>query len=230
MQLEELQRQWQQLDQKLERSLALETELVRQLVVQPARRRVNRLAIGPAIDVALLCAGLVIVGLFLAGHWPDWRLVFPALVLMGCMAALLINNIRQLQIVAELDWSGPVGAIQTALNQVQVEKIRQFKWIILLSPMVWFCGFVVGVHWLLEWLSGGRANIIDKLHPGWVAGNYVFGILFVPAGYFAARALGAWGRRRGWWQSVLDGISDKSLKAATADVERWARMAGGNGE
>ena len=58
MQLEELQQQWQRLDQKLDLSIALQTELVRQAVMQPARRRMNRLSVWPVIDTVFDFADL----------------------------------------------------------------------------------------------------------------------------------------------------------------------------
>ena len=224
MQLEELQQQWQRLDQKLDRSLALETELVRRLVMQPARRRVNRLAVWPAIDLVFCAGGLMLVAAFLGDHWRDSRLAVPAGVVMIGFIALLADSIRQLRRVAELDWCGPVAEIQGSLERLRVAKIRQFGWIILLSPLMGFCGLMVGLQWLFGSLSDGRVDILDKLDPWWVGANYAFGVLFVPSGYFIARILAEKCHRHRWWQALLDGISGKSLKAAALDVERWASL------
>lgn len=224
MQLEELQQQWQRLDQKLERSLTLETELVRQVVMQPARRRVNRLAIWPAIDVAFCVCGLLVGAAFLSSHWRDIQVMVPAGVVMVGLAALLVDSIRQLERVAELDWCGPVAAIQGSLEKLRIAKIRQFKWIILLSPLMGFCGLMAGLHWLFEWLSGDRVNILDRLDSLWIVSNYALGVLFVPLGHALAGALAKRCQTRRWWQSVLDDISGKSLKKAAMDVERWASL------
>jgi len=224
MQLEELQQQWQRLDQKLDQSLALNTELVRRVIIQPARRRVNRLAIWPALDV-VLCVGVLLLGAaFLRDHYRDSHLLVPASVVMMSAIALLVDSIRQLQRVVELDWCGPVAEIQSSLDRLRVAKIRQFKWIMLLSPLVWFCGLMVGPYWLIDWASGGRVNILDKFDPWWIVGNYAFGVLFVPLGYLVARVLAERCHRHRWWQGVLDGISGNSLKAAALDVERWASL------
>jgi len=53
-------------------------------------------------------------------------------------SALLAASIRQLERVAKLDWCGPVAEIQSSLERLRVVKIRQFKWIMLLSPLVGF--------------------------------------------------------------------------------------------
>ncbi len=224
MQLEELQQQWRRLDQKLDQSLALETELLRQVVMQPARRRVNRLAIWPAIDLVFCVGCLLLSAAFLSGHWRDWHLVVPASAVMISVIALMADNIRQLERVARLDWCGPVAEIQSSLERLRVAKIRQFKWIILLSPLVGFCGLMVGLHWLFGWLSNDRVNILDKLDPWWIVANYAFGVLFVPSGYLVARFLAERCHSHRWWQRVLDDISGNSLKAAALDVGRWASL------
>jgi hypothetical protein len=225
MQLEELQQQWQRLDQKLDQSLALQTELVRRVVMQPARRRVNRLAIWPAMIDLVFCVGLLLLGAaFLSDHWRDWHLVAPASVVMIGAMALLVSSIRLLARGAELDWCGPVAEIQSSLERLRVAKIRQFKWIMLLAPLVGFCGLMVGLHWGLEWLSDDRVNDLDKLDSWWIVANYAFGVLFVPLGYLVARVLAKRCHGHRWWQAVLDGIAGNSLKAATLDFDRWASL------
>ena len=118
----------------------------------------------------------------------------------------------------------PVAEIQSSLARLRVAKIRQFKWIILLSPLVGFCGLMVGLYWFFGRLSDDRVNILDQLDPWWIVANYAFGVLFVPMGYFSARVLAERCHRHRWWQAVLDGISGNSLKAAALDVERWASL------
>ena len=224
MQLEELQQEWQRLDQKLDRSLALQAEVVRQVVMQPARRRVNRFGIWPAIDLVFCAVGLLLAGSSLSKHWRDWQVAAPAIVVMISAIALAASSILQLKRVAELDWCGPVAELQTALERLRAAKIRQFKWIILFSPLVGFCALMVGLHGLFEWLSDDRVHILDKLDPRWIVANYVFGLLFVPLGYIVARRLSELCRRQRWWQTALDDISGKSLKSAARDVDRWASL------
>lgn len=224
MEPEELQEQWRRLERKLDQSLALETELVRQVMMQPTRRRVNRLAIWPMLDV-LFCVGVLsLSGMSLAANSDDWRLVAPAILVMTSAIALLVDSLRQRERVSRLDWSGPVAEIQSTLEGLRVAKIRQFKWVILFSPLIGFSGFVVGLQGLVGWFTHHRVNIFDKWNSWWVVSNYVFGLLFVALGYQIAGILARRCHQRSWWQAVLDGISGTSLKAATRDVERWASL------
>jgi Tfp pilus assembly protein PilN len=224
MPIEDLQRQWRRLEQKLDQSLALETELVRRAIVQPARRRIHRLAFWPAIDVAFGVGVLLFVGDFLSRHGHDARLAGLALVVALSSLALVIDSVRQLVRIAGVDWSGPVAAIQCSLAKLRAARIRQFQWVILLAPLVGFCVFVVGLQSVISWVSDGRSSVIDKLDARWVIANLIFGLLFVPCGYWLGQVLASWGRRRGWWQAVLDDVSGRSLAAVTRDLEDWTQL------
>jgi hypothetical protein len=223
MELEELQGAWQRLDEKLGRTLELESELLRLAVTRPARRRIHRMAIWPAIDIGACVGVLILTGFFIAAHWNSLALVAPAGVLMIASVMLLIDNVLQLQRVSEIDWDGPVVDIQSSLSKLRIAKIRQFKWLILLCPLVGFCGLVVGLQWLLDWLPE-QHFILDKLNPWWVAANYAFGVLFIPFGHLVIRLLARQFGTRGWWQSVLDGISGTSMTKARAELERWSSL------
>jgi len=173
---------------------------------------------------AFWIAGLLIAGLAVSQQWQDWRLMLPASVVAVSFLTLLIDSVRQLEQVSAVDWTGPVAVIQETLERLPVATIRQFKWITLLSPLVGFCGLLVAEKGVLNWVSGGRADLLSKFDRWWIVSNILFGVLFVPAGYFIARKLGQKCHRHRWWQSVLDGISGTSLKAAMQEVDRWASL------
>lgn len=223
MHLEELHRQWQRLDEKLERTVKTNGELLRLAVVQPARRRVNRLAFWPALDTAFCVAVLLFAGSFLEKHWGTWSLVSPAGVVMIAAILLSIDSIRQLHRVSEIDWCGAVVDIQSSLSRLRMAEIRQFKWVILLSPLVGCCGLIVGLQWLLDRLPEPHF-ILDMLNPWWVTANYAFGVLFIPFGHAVVRFLAKRFQSRDWWQRALADISGSSMKKTREELERWASL------
>lgn len=224
MQLNELEYLWKRLDEKVDKAIALESELLRRVVLEPAHRRINRMAIWPAVDVVIGLTGMIFCASSVGGYWLDSRVLIPAGLLFSCFFALLINSIFQLAKISELDWSGPVAGIQYALTQLRAAKVREFKWIMLLSPLWGFCGLIVFAQWLSVRVSGDPLKIISKFEPRWIAGNLLFGVIFALVGgvfiYFLSQA---WGHRP-WWQSMLDDISGKTLSTARKDVELWANL------
>ena len=223
MQLEELQRQWLQLDEKLERVMMLDGELLRLAVTRPARGRLSRLGLFLALDIAFCLIVTLFAGSILGSHWKTWTLVGPAGVVMTAAILLLVHNIRQLARISEIDWSDTVVVIQSSLVQLRLARIYQFKWIILLSPLVGFCGLVIGWQWLLDRLPEPQV-IFDKLDPSWAVCNLVFGVLFIPFGHGVANFLAQRFRGQGWWQRALADISGSNLKRASEELDRWAAL------
>jgi hypothetical protein len=218
MELDQLQERWRQLDQKLDRTLATNSAVLRQIGLQATRRRINRLAVWPVIDLAFGVGVLVVCGPFLGEHWPEPTLVLPALGLMVASVLFVIDNIRQLASASRVAWDGPIAEIQLAVSRLRLARIRQFKWIILLSPLLWLCVMtVVG-----ELIVG--VNLIQTFDRVWVVANIAFGLLFVPAGVLIARALRQRWQHYPFWQNLLDNISGRSLCTAQQELKRWADL------
>jgi len=221
MQLEELERQWQVLSERLEQRLNLDREVLRLMVLRSARQRVNRGAVWPALDIAFCLAVLLVTGSTVGNHWGSWSFVVPAGIVMAATILLLVDSIRQLNGLSEIDWGGAVADIQASLSRLQLARIRQFKWVILLSPLVWICALIVGLQWLLD-RQPEPPLILDKLNPWWVAVNYAFGLLFIPFGHAVIGFLAGRFQSRGWWQRALADVSGSGMKQAREELERWA--------
>jgi len=219
MELDQLQERWRQLDQKLDRALATNSAVMRQIGLQETRRRINRLAVRPVIDLAFGVGVLLVAGSFLGDHWPELTLVLPALGLMVASVLLVIDNIRQLASASKVAWDGPIAEIQLAVSRLRHARIRQFKWIILLSPLLWLCLMTVGGQLIFD------VNVIKTFDPVWVVANIAFGVLFVPAGVVIARALGRRWQHHPFWRNLLDDISGRSLATAQQELKTWAELA-----
>lgn len=224
IQLEELEQRWRELDRKLDATLAIGAETARRLVLHPARRRVNRLAVWPALDA--IFAGVVVAGcvVFLTIHGSNWRAAMPAVITLSGALTLFIESLRQIAIVMELDWSSPVAHIQASLDRLRARQIRQFKWIMLSSPLVGFCGLVVAGHALLWWASSGQFSVVDRLNPTWAYANYAFGAAFLGIGGLLARWMSTRFAEHFWWRRFLDSLSGAGLARAIADVDHWADL------
>ena len=218
MELEQLEQRWQLLNQKLDQTMALQLSLVRQARLQAARRHLNRLAFWPMIDAMFAAVIVLASGSCLGNYWSSATLAIPAgtLVLAGIL--FLISNIHQLADVFGITWDGPIGDIQIAMSRVRQARIRQFKWIILLAPLLWLCMMAVGG----ELLIGERMlKVIALFDRTWVIGNIVFGILFIPVGIVVARICSRRWQGSSFWKHLVDDVSGRSLVAAQQELDRW---------
>jgi hypothetical protein len=218
MELEQLQERWHQLDQKLERTMTINTALLRQIRLQGTRQRLSRFAVWPVIDLVFAALVLFFSGSFLGNHWPQPTLVIPALGLMIAAVFLVIDNIQQLVCVSRISWDGPIRDIQLALSRLCHARIRQFKWVLFLSPLLWVCLLLVGSKVLFD------VNGLESFDPWWLAANIAFGLLFIPAGILIARALEQRWQRTPFWQTVMESVSGHSLGVARKELQHWAEF------
>jgi hypothetical protein len=224
MQFDDVEYLWKRLDDKVERSKAIEAELLRRVILAPVSRRVKWMTFWPAIDIPICIGGILLLVRFVGEQWSDTRVLVPAGVLVLSIFALLVDNILQISQMAGVDWSGPVAEIQASLERLRVAKIRQFKWVILLSPLLFCCGVIVAVEWASWSLTGDRLTILLKLEQRWVIGNVIFGFVFLLLGLLVVYVCSQMFRKHAWWQSMLDGIAGETLKRAKKEVELWKSL------
>lgn len=223
MQIEELQKQWQLLDEKLDRSLRINGELLRQSVVGSARGRLTRWMIWPSIDIAASVFVAIFTIAFSTEHWATLGLMLPALALMAGAISLCVSSVRQIAMLSEIDWAGPVVSIQQTLAALHVVQTRQIYWILLTSPIVGFCGLIVVLQWLLDFLLEPHF-ILEKLNSRWLWGNVLFGIAFVVFGYLATRFFSSRFRNRSWWKNIEDNLAGRTVVRAREDLDQWKRQ------
>ena len=220
MQLEDLRKQWQQLDEKLDRSLQINTELLRQSVVGSARGRMTRWMIWPTFDITASALAAIFTIAFITDHWSSWELMLAALVLLTGAIALCLSSVRQIVVISNIDWAGPVVSIQQSLASLNVMQSRQVYWILLTSPIVGICGMIVVLQWLLDF-SPEPHFILEKLNQLWLWSNVVFGILIVVVGYLTSRYLSKRFRNRAWWKSLEDSLSGRAVVRARDELNQW---------
>jgi hypothetical protein len=219
VELEQLQAQWRLLDQKMEQTLAVQAALLQRAHMQTAQRHLTHLAFWPVIDLMFGAFVLVVSGSCLGDHWTSPSLALPAAGLMVAAIVFSIGNLRQLAFVRNFAWDGPIAAIQTTMTRLRRARIQQFKWVILLSPLVWFAAMCVGGAVLF----GG--DLVRSADRAWVIGNIVFGIAFIPGGIVLTRVASNRWRERSFWKNVLDGISGRSLVEAQRELDQWSELA-----
>ena len=197
---------------------ATHAALLRQIYLQDTRRRINRVALWRVIDLAFGVGVLAVSGACLGDHWPKPALVTAALGLMVAAVLFLVDNVRQLVAVSKVGWTGPIADIQLIVSRLRQARVRQVKWIILLSPLLGLC--LVAVVGSLIF----GANVLESLDPGWVSSSIAFGLLFIPGGILIARACQRRWQGSATWRNLLDGVSGRSLVAAQQELERWADL------
>ncbi len=201
MELDEFQTRWAGQDVKLEQLLRL---TLRQGPLRRVRSALQRLRTGLAIEVAINALAVFALGAFIADHLGAVRFLLPAVVLDVAAVALVATTARQWFLAGEVDYDGPVTVSQRQLERLRVLRIRETKWVLLLSPLLWTPLLIVA----LQALFG--LDAYTALGTPYLCANLLFGVAFIPLMRWGARRWGPRLEESGWarrWAQALAGTS-----------------------
>lgn len=222
MELDEMKLVWQALDQRLDRSEALQAKLQRELSLERTRTGLRRWLWLPVIELVISLLVAWLAGGFLGDRWAQVRAApagaLPALIVLLLAIVSTATSVRQIVAVASIDYAAPVVAIQRELARARRLRIRLTQIGLLLWLPLWpaFVVFVVQ--------RDLGVGIYRQFGTGWLAVNVVFGLALAVALVWIARR---WGERLATWSPLrwlADEIAGRRLTAANAQLEELARF------
>ncbi len=218
MQLDELKEAWAAHGTMLERSLAINERLLRDVMLRRVRFTLAPYVLWRALEVALGIAVLLAVLPVLAAHVTEPRYVVVAGALAvftagitGLCAYLLVNGLQ-------LDYGGPVTAIQRDVERIRLAEYRAFKWALLGGVVIWLPALLV----LLEALTG--VDVLARVELPYLVANLCFGLVILGVGqvlskkYVERSDLGPWARR------LVDAVSGRALRVAAGHLAELSRF------
>ena len=218
MQLDDLKEAWAAHGAALERSLAIDERLLREMLLRKARFALAPFVLFRAMEIALGVAALFGGMPVLIAHAPEPRY----LVVGGALAVFAIGltglSIHQLTLALHLDYAGAVTAIQRQIEHLKLAEYRAFKWALLGGILLWLPAPLV----LLEALSG--APFLARVESAFLVANLAVGLAFLGLGLALSRRyvehpLLAPAARR-----IVDALSSRSVRVAGAHLEELARF------
>ncbi len=218
MELDDLKQKWAEQDAKLEKSIRLNTRLLRESGMTRVGAALAPLSWGIAVEGILNLAVVLLLGSYLGDHIGQPRLAAPAALLLVCAIAILAAGIRQWVALRTIDYGAPVVAIQKRLAALRVSRLRTTKWIFLASPLLWAPMLVVGFHALTG------MDPYAFLFGWWLAGNLLFGLVFLLGMLWLSRRFGGRWERFPVVQRLMDAIAGRSLLAAHGALEEIERF------
>lgn len=218
MQFDDLKEAWAAHGTMLERSLAIDQRLLREVLLRKVRFALAPYVLWRALEVALGITMLVVVMSVLAAHVtePRYAIVGGVLaVLTGAITALctylLVNSLK-------LDYGAPVMEIQRELEHTRLVEYRALKWAVLGGVVAWLPAGLV----LFEALTG--VDALARIDLAWLTANLVFGLAFLALGHLLSRRyverpdLGPRARR------LVDALSGRALRSAAGHLAELARF------
>lgn len=177
MELDELKSAWAAHSARLERSLAIDERLLREVQVAKAQRALTPWVLARALEVLLGIVALVLAAPVLVVHLAEPRYLVAAgalvVFLVGATAMsafLLVHGLR-------LAYEGPVAALQRELEGIRLAEYRALKWALLGGVVVWLPALLV----LFEAVTGVPA--LARVDLAWLVSNLVFGLVVLGVGH-----------------------------------------------
>ncbi|MBI5849580.1 MAG: hypothetical protein HZB39_00855 [Planctomycetes bacterium] len=218
MNLDELKMVWSAHGALLERSLAIDERILREMVLRKLRRSLRPFVLVRALEVLFGVTALAVVVPLLVAHLEEPRYLVAggalAVVLVSftaCAAQLLVHGAR-------LDHSGPVTRLQRDLEQLRRLEYRALKWSLLGGVLCWLPGLML----LVEFVTGIPA--LARVQPAWLEANLIFGLALCVLGRHASNRWLEREPRGPFARRVLDALSGRSVRAAARHLDELARF------
>lgn len=205
--LEALQAKWAERDRQLEQSLALNRRLLVAVAFDRARPAMARFAVGQGGEAALSVLAVLWIGSFNYAERGDLRYLLPGIGIQLYAVALLAFGLIQIG-MARIDPSEPVAVAQSRLERLRILRIRTTQAILLSAPLAW--GLLVLV--MPRELVG--LDVYRHFPLGWLLGNILFGLAFIPAALWLARKFNDRFAGSPFMRNLLRDIAGQSLTKA----------------
>src|SRR5438552_2811994 len=128
MELDELTQQWQALDRKLDRSIALNLRLLTETRTRRTKRSLLPLLLLQPIQLAIGFAVAISCARFWIRHVDSPALLISGLALHAFGIGLIVDAIVRILLIVRINFAAPVVTIQRYLAYLRHWEIRSFKW------------------------------------------------------------------------------------------------------
>lgn len=218
MELDEMKAAWHELERRMDAGVERDRHIWKELALDRTRSALRWLAGGPAVELVFDVLAVVLLGALLVEHVHAVRFAAPIAALQVAAIVKLSATIRQLAMIAGIDYAAPVVEIQRRLAALRALRIRTTKWVLLLAPLLWTPLVIVAAYVLVG------LDLYRGFGPAWVALNLAFGVAVIALAVWIARRHAGWLRGSRFLQKLADDIAGRSLIAATGHLDEIARF------
>ncbi len=218
MELDDLKAAWRELDRRLESVLALDRRVLRELKLDKTRSALRRLTGLLVFELIAGVPAVLLLGSFLAEHYAAARFVAPALLLHAVTLFTILASVRQLAMVARIDYSAPILTIQHALAELRASRIRTTYWILVLAPPLWTPLAIVSAKGLFGF------DVYREFGPLWVTLNLGVCLAPIPLAIWVARRYAGSFHSSRILEYLADIIAGRSLATARSLLEEIAKF------
>jgi hypothetical protein len=200
----------------LERSLAIDERLLREVLLGKVRRALLPYVLWRAIEVALGVGALALVVPVLAAHVGERRYVVAAGALAVYAAGMTALCAYLLVAGLQLDYGRPVTAIRRDVERLRIAEYRALKWAVLGGVLAWLPAALV----LFEVVTG--VDALARVDLAWLVANLLLGVAMLALGLALSKRYVERADAKPWARRLRDAVSGRALRSATAHLAELA--------
>jgi hypothetical protein len=198
--LDDFKAKWAEQDKKLDEILLLNRRLLQTTSLNKSRAALRWMTVFLALETMGWLAVVMWLGNFIYAHWGAWLMVAPGIACDLYAISLLAGAIRVMATAQQVDYNGPVSAIQRQLEKLRMLRIRLTQWGILAGVVLWAPFAIVVLN--------------ASYSAAWLAANLVFGLALSLLVYWLSKRFSDSIERSPFIQRMLRNIGGRSLAAA----------------
>lgn len=216
MELQELKDLWRQHDEKLDKQIQLNTQLLKKMELNNTRSALRKATLDPVFSLIFGVLMLCPLVPFIYNHIQQVQYAGPATGLALYALLLVIDSISRLSIIDAIDYEGPVMQIQQQIERLSIHNLRYTLPLNLSWGALWLFVPIVCLKALGDF-------DIYSLHQGWIMWNIaicsLLGIVFAGLAVWLSRHYNTDQITQPWLQKIMDQLAGRSLAKARASLK-----------
>lgn len=218
MEFDDLKKQWEGLDAKLDAAMRLNRRVLDERVLNKAGRAMTRLGWSLALELALGIVAVLLTGSFVADHIREARYLAPGLVLHVFVIAQIGALVRQIVMTRQIDYAAPLVEIQKRIESLEIFNIRTFVWTLIASPFLWAALLIVVPKEIVG------IDVYAELGLRYILANVVLGLALLTVGLLVSRRYADRFSGSPLGRKVMRGLAGYNLAAARRHLESLAQF------
>jgi hypothetical protein len=190
MELDELKSLWQTNDAKLERSLQLNEQNIELIQSQKVVSKLAPLYRQRLVECVFHAVAILLLIAFILTNITELPYSLSGIGLLAFYITTLVNAIRQINLVKEMDFNKDLATMQSSLVKLQTHIINYAKLSVLFIPS--FLAYPVIITKLVKDFNiqfFGEFDIIQKSNGSWWTMMIVVSAILIPLGIWFYRAV-----------------------------------------
>jgi hypothetical protein len=159
--IDNLQNTWLKHEEKLQKSINLNLELLRRVNVKSARSKMTGLVWINALTLLFYQIVMWYFVFYTLTRWPAVQFIISGLLLVLWSGIISYGAVKQLKLILEIDYARPVTLVQKQLQKVKIAIVHFLRMALMILPF--HMVFIVVINDILF-----SVNIIKDADPVWM--------------------------------------------------------------